>query len=357
MKKMDPASSQDRLLSFPAATFAKLCPLPYLQAHLSRPAKYEREFLRPSGRSPQAVRPALINVGSLNHACGSAVVRAGDTAVVCGVRGEVLLLDDVPNCRVHLTKQTNVESGLSASPLKESTHLTGFGLLVPNIELATGCTPAHLPNNPPSSFAQSLSHRIMSLLSSSNIIQIEDLQILNYERFERPDGDSPEAPKASVPSVCAYWTLYIDILFISLDGNAFDIAWTAVVAALHNTRLPMARFDPDMKKIFCSNSQLEAKLLKLRSYPISTTIVIVQFRNATNAAHDQRRWLLADPDEFEETLSQQTVTLVVNGPNQIIKIECSGLGVLDSSEFKQIHHQAERRWREMMSLMGLRGDR
>ena len=349
---MDLAPSKDRLLSLPATTFAKVCPLPYLHAYLSKSKNDGREFLRPNGRHSKEIRPSSVNVGSLNHTYGSAVVRAGDTAVVCGVRGEVLFLDDVPNNRALTIDQTSEHISPSVSPSKDSTLLSSLSLLVPNIELATGCTLAHLPNNPPSAFAQSLSHRIISLLSSSDIIQLEDLQILNYEKSKTPDARSHEALQTSTSFVCAYWALYIDILCISLDGNAFDTAWTAVVAALQDTRLPMAWFDTDTEKILCSNSRPEAKRLRLRSYPVSTTVVMLQLRDATNAAHGQQRWLLADPDEFEEFLSQQTVTVVVTGSAQVIKIECGGRGVLASSELKRITHLAEQKWKEMMAVIG-----
>ena len=351
MENMDPGPSQDRLLSLPAATFAKVCPLPYLRAHLSRSMNDGHETYRPSGRLLKETRPALINLGSLNNACGSAVVRAGDTTVVCGVRGEVLSVDNVPNHRICLAEQTSERTSPSISPSKDSTHLASLNLLVPNIELATGCTPAHLPNNPPSIFAQSLSHRILTLLSNSDIIQFKDLQIPKYDKSGTPDNNTRDTLEISLPSVCAYWTLYIDILFISLDGNAFDTAWTAVVAALSDTRLPMAWFDADMEKVLCSNSRSEAKRLRLRSYPISTTVVMDQFRDASNAAHIQQYWLLADPDESEETLCQQTVTVVVTGLAQVIKVECSGLGIFALSELKQVTLLAEQRWKQMIGVI------
>ncbi|KAK4987007.1 hypothetical protein LTR28_001918, partial [Elasticomyces elasticus] len=57
------------------------------------------------------------------------------------------------------------------------------------------------------------------------------------------EDDVPDEPPQLVSK--AYWTLYIDLLFISLDGNPFDVAWAAVLAALKDTRLPRAWWDPD----------------------------------------------------------------------------------------------------------------
>ena len=79
-------------LSFPRETFAKLAPGPFLRAHLK-----QKTPIRANGRSPSEFRTPAINMGSLTHSNGSAVVRVGDTAVVCGVRGEILLASDMPH--------------------------------------------------------------------------------------------------------------------------------------------------------------------------------------------------------------------------------------------------------------------
>ena len=364
---MDPAlSSKHRPLSFSASTFAKVCPSPYLQAHLSKPPKLHGEYLRPNGRRSQETRGFSVNAGSLKHTCGSAVVRTGDTAVVCGVRAEVLYLKDVSNNRLtspkHSSDQISPVPSVSKGAerdLLEQHDIDRLSLLVPNIELATGCNPAHLPDNPPSTLAQSLTYRILTLLSSSNMIRLEDLVISSYQNSKTAVEGDKEAHEESLSYVSAFWTLYIDILFISLDGNAFDTAWLAVVAALQDTRLPKACFDLDTDKVICSNLRSEAKPLRLRCYPISTTLSIFQFKNAINAHEKGQRhgkWLLADPDAFEEELSVQTVTVVVADYDHVVKIECEGLGILTLSEMKYVTRLAEQRWMEAVDVMGVAGD-
>lgn len=74
-------------LSFPPQTFQKLSPTSYLLRHLESSPP-----VRPSGRTAQDFRQPSLNTSSLSHAHGSAVVRTGDTAIVCGVRGEILSL-------------------------------------------------------------------------------------------------------------------------------------------------------------------------------------------------------------------------------------------------------------------------
>ena len=42
--------------------------------------------MRPDGRSLQKFRPVSVNVGSIKTAEGSAVVKIGNTVVVCGIK-------------------------------------------------------------------------------------------------------------------------------------------------------------------------------------------------------------------------------------------------------------------------------
>lgn len=249
-------------LSFPRETFAKLSPHPYLLAHL-QPASSNSPPTRANGRAPDQFRTPHINNGSLTHAEGSAVVRIGDTTVVCGIRGEILLASNVAGYRVDKSS-TAPSSRPGYSEAKE------LDLLVPNIELATGCSPAFLPGQPPSTLAQSLSTRIYSLLHSSSLIDGDDLRIW-YQPPDLSDPDQMEDENEEMPDaeVKAFWTLYIDILFISLDGNPFDAAWAAVVSALRDVQLPKAYWDPDREMILCDDTVSQSKRLQLSGLPIA----------------------------------------------------------------------------------------
>lgn len=257
-------------LSFSRETFAKLSPRPYLLAHL-------QNSTRANGRSPTECRKPHVNNGSLTHADGSAVVRIGDTTVVCGIRGEILLASD--------QKVTDVED-----------------LLVPNIELATGCSPAFLPGQPPSTLAQSLSTRVYSLLHS--MVSLEDLKI----------GEE------------AFWVLYIDILFISLDGNAFDAAWAGAVAALRDVNLPKAHWDDG---VICEGYER----LPLKGLPMALSFGLFG------------EWVLSDPDTFEEGLCD-SVTVVVDG-DRILGIS----GGAGKERIKDMVKRAKERWVEWKAVL------
>ncbi|KAH8811419.1 exoribonuclease family protein [Xylogone sp. PMI_703] len=337
-------------LSFPRATFAKLSPHPYLLAHL-QPASANDPALRANGRSQTQFRTPHINTGSLTHAEGSAVVRIGDTAVVCGVRGEILLASNVSSFRV--------DKSSSPGSRPEHNEAKELDLLVPNIELATGCSPAFMPGQPPSTLAQSLSTRIYSLLHSSRLVDDADLRIwyqpekVSNQEEDTTMGDDAEEVDEAVPEIKAFWTLYIDLLFISLNGNPFDAAWAAVIAALKDVRLPKASWDPDLQTVVCDDSIAESKKLTLRGMPIATTAVV--FRAKEQLHKDSKHWILFDPDTFEEGLCDETVTVVVDctdGPKtKVLGISKSGGAIIGKSEMSDIVGLAEKRWAEFNGLL------
>jgi exosome complex component RRP43 len=294
-------------------------------------------------------------MGSLTHAEGSAVVRCGDTTAVAGVRGEILLASDVPNHRV---SSTHIGASDSAKELKD------LELLVPNIELATGCSPQFLPGQPPSTLAQSLSTRVYTLLHSSRLVDVEDLKIWYTppegleEDDEMADDDVDGDGGEHKALVKAYWTLYIDILFISLDGNPFDAAWAAMLAALRNARLPRAYWDIDADMVLCSDELSESKSLKLRGLPVACTFVVFAAGKASQGRDEndgKKQWILADPDTFEEGLCDETVTVVVdcsrnpeghekrNGTRLLGISKMGGTGI-GRTEMRQLVGMAEKRW-------------
>ena len=275
-------------------------------------------------------------------------MRIGDTTVVCGIRGEILLASNVAGYRVD-------NSSIAPSPRVGYKEAIDLDLLVPNIELATGCSPAFMPGQPPSTLAQSLSTRIYSLLHSSNLVDGEDLRIW-YQPPNLSDQDKMDDDDDSEdiqPEIKAFWALYIDILFISLDGNPFDAAWAVVVSALKNVRLPKAYWDPDREMILCEDSAALSKTLQLRGVPIAVTAVVFRAKEQAKGG-DKRHWILVDPDAFEEGLCDESVTLVVdctNGKTKMLSISKAGGTIVGPQELKGIARLAENRWNELSRLL------
>ncbi|KAF5019296.1 hypothetical protein F66182_8689 [Fusarium sp. NRRL 66182] len=324
------------------STFAKLSPHPYLLANLE-PSSGDVPPARSNGRAPNQFRSPTVNASSLSHAHGSAVVRMGDTTVICGVRGETILTPNIPSYRASNTE----------------TELKEYELLVPNIELATGCAPQFLPGGPPTTLAQTLSTRIYSLLHSSKIIKPNDLRIWHTkptedlgEEDDRMDDEEVDTTNEN-RVVMAYWVLYIDIFFISFDGNPFDAAWAAAMAALRDTKLPGARYDVDREMIVCSRK--ESKPLTITNIPIACTAAVFTGKE-TDRSTDGKFWMLADPDRLEESLCDESVTIVVDckdGDIKILSISKHGGTVLTPQLLTSKHFLdwATKRWEEFSTVI------
>ncbi|EJT70434.1 exosome complex exonuclease RRP43 [Gaeumannomyces tritici R3-111a-1] len=315
-------------ITFPRPTFAKLSPHPFLLANLQPADPAAASPARTNGRAPREARPVNVNAGSLSHAHGSAVVRAGDTTVICGVRTEVLPIANIPNYRVPPPRPDDDDDGDDdgeAGQKEEEeeggrNELRDYDLVVPNIELATGSAPQFLPGVPPTTLAQTLSSRVYSLLHASGLLNVADLRIWDEgSNSNSKPGENEEMGEADdgmeqKPQVKAYWVLYIDVLFISFDGNPFDVAWTAVVAALRDTRLPRAVWDAEREAAVCSRADgSPGRPLSVRGLPVACTAAVFRGKDDPDAASgDGQYWVLLDPDRLEESLCDEFVTVVVD---------------------------------------------
>ncbi|EPQ58884.1 hypothetical protein GLOTRDRAFT_69878, partial [Gloeophyllum trabeum ATCC 11539] len=257
------SSSTSEQAALKAATFQRLHPRIYLERFLA-------ENVRPDGRNVDQWRDVTVNVGSITTADGSSLVRVGDTTIVCGVKAEI------------------------AEPELDYPE---EGYIVPNLDLPAICSPRFKPG-PPSEEAQVLSDRLNEAFLASGIVDTSSL---------------------SIRSGKAVWVLYIDATCINYDGNAFDAALIAMVAALRNTRLPRATYDEDTGRTICSRK--ESIPLRVNSSPLSMSFGIFE------SSH-----LLADPTSFEEPLLDTTVTVVLKEGGTLVSAIQVGLGGTGSQD-------------------------
>jgi exosome complex component RRP43 len=168
-------------------------------------------------------------------------------------------------------------------------------------------------------------------------------------------GEEQEEQPQEEERLVAYWVLYIDLLFVSFDGNPFDAAWAAIVAALRDTRLPVARWDPDREMVVCSRT--ERRRLNVRGLPVACTAAVFmekEHSEAGAAAGDGGHWLLLDPDRVEETLCREVITMVVDcsdGETRIKSIEKQGGTLLGRELIRGYAGIADRRWNEVRKAM------
>lgn len=302
------------------------------------------------------------------------MVRVGDTAVLCGVRGELLPAASIPQFSTASAYEQqgaymssgNTEGDEEAQKKKKADmerergarEMRDYDLLVPNIELATGCAPEFLPGVPPTTLAQTLSTRVYTLLHGSGMLDAEDLRVW----YTPPtvagdlDGDEEDAEEEdNKRELKAYWTLYIDVLFLSFDGNPFDAAWMAILAALRDTKLPRAWWDADREMVLCSRG--ESRALNLTGLPVACTAVVLAEREREPAVASQvvgKTWVLVDPDREEDKLCEESVTVVVDrggGETRVRGIEKVGGRTLGMEEIRGVVGLAEKRWEEVKKAL------
>ena len=170
--------------------------------------------------------------------------------------------------------------------------------------------------------------------------------------------------------------LYIDIMIISLAGNPFDAAWASVLAALRDTKLPRAWWDVDNEMVVCSDAVSESQKLSLRGLPVASSFCVFEAdaaagwraviipdaeeeKNIEESARRgiQRRWILADPDGYEEGLSQERVCIVVDkeqggkGKTVIQNMEKNGGWAVDGKELKALVDISAQRWEQMKHIL------
>ncbi|KAG8956600.1 hypothetical protein FRC04_000078 [Tulasnella sp. 424] len=240
-----------------AQTFQRLHPRAYLERFLS-------EGIRPDGRECNTWRDVSLNSGSISTAEGSALVRLGNTTIVCGIKAEIAEPD-----------------------LDRPEH----GFIVPNVDLPAICSPKFKPG-PPGEEAQVLSERINSILIQADVVPTASLCI------------HPEK---------ACWVLYIDITCINYDGNAFDACLLATIAALRATHLPKPTFDEETERVTCSRT--EKAPLQVKCTPLSFTFGVFDSKH-----------LLYDPTAFEEPLIETSITVITDEKKQVLSSSQLGLG-------------------------------
>ena len=245
----------------------------------------------------------------------------------------------------------------------EKEDIARLNLLVPNVELATGCSPNNLPGGPPTVQAQVLVQRLLSLLHTADIIPLSKLRIWNDASVNatstagiiaeaEEEMEDAEQEGLGKREVKAFWVLYIDIMFLSLSGPPLDCAWLAMLAALRNTRLPRALWDTDKGGVICDPDPGVAAELELRDLPIALTCgMFVEEGGSAVAREERRKWILADLDGFEEGLCRETITVTVGKRGRPLRIEKSGGGGVGGKEVRGIVEVAEKWRRQCVELL------
>ncbi|XP_048774394.1 exosome complex component RRP43-like [Ostrea edulis] len=258
----------------------------------ARPKEYFRNFLeqevRPDGRELGETRTIVINIGCLSTANGSALVKVGNTTVMCGIKAE-----------------------LAKPKTEEPTH----GFIVPNVELSPMCSSQFRPG-PPGEQAQVLSQFMLEVIKNSNCIDVEKLCVISGRLV---------------------WTLHCDVVCVDYDGNVTDACILSLLAALNNTTLPEVSLNEDTDKVEAFPDRPTA--LVLQCSPVSSTYAIFD-----------DEILFVDPTAEEENLATGQLT-VVTANGKLCMVHKPGGTPLTDEQMSLCIRQAFSRTSEVLRLV------
>ncbi|XP_004711301.2 exosome complex component RRP43 [Echinops telfairi] len=257
------------------------------------PLEYYRRFLkencRPDGRELGEFRTTTVNIGSITTADGSALVKLGNTTVICGIKAE-----------------------FAAPP----TDAPDKGYVVPNVDLPPLCSP-RFRSGPPGEDAQVASQFIADVIENSQIIQKEDLCISQGKLA---------------------WVLYCDLLCLDYDGNILDACTFALLAALKNVQLPEVTISEETA--LAKVNLKKRSHLNIRHYPVATSFAIFD-----------DTLLIVDPTGEEEHLATGTLTIVMDEEGKLCSLHKPGGSGLTGTKLQDCLSRAVTRHKEVKKLM------
>jgi len=238
---------------------------------------------RADGRTFDEFRKIEIEVGLISKAEGSAKVKIGNTQVVAGIKMDI------------------------GDPYQDSPNK---GVMMTAAELIPLASP-DFESGPPRENAIELARVVDRGIRESEVIGLDKLCIEPGEKI---------------------WLVFIDIHIIDYDGNLFDAASLAALAALFNSVVPIERMRPNLEKFRekypSINNYLEQHPndfpLPMNEPPISCTSV--KFNDA----------IVIDPSLDEEQIAEVRLTVATNKNGDIRAMQKGLSGSFTVEEIKKV---------------------
>lgn len=231
---------------------------------------------RADGRAFDERRDIFIEPNVIDKAEGSARVRLGDTQVIVGVKPTI------------------------GEPFGDTPNL---GVLMTNCELLPMAAPGFEPG-PPSPESIELARVVDRGIRESELVDLEKLCIEEGKKV---------------------WMLFIDLHVIDYDGNLFDASNLAVMAALMNTKLPVAEYIDD--EVVLSEDET-------MDLPIRDRLALSTFVKIGNG-------LILDPSLEEEEILDARITIgVTDEGNHVCSMQKGGEAPLSRDEILDAVHMA-----------------
>ncbi len=245
--------------------------------------KLAEQGKRIDGRKFDEYRQIEIEINVVNKAEGSAKVKIGNTQVLAGIKMDV------------------------GEPYSDSPD---SGVLTTAAELIPMASP-DFEAGPPRENAIELARVVDRGVRESEVVEIDKLCIEPGEKV---------------------WIIFIDIHILDYDGNLFDAASLAALAALFTTNVPVERFRSDLEKLqekfpavknYLKEHQKDYPL-PLKEPPISCTSV--KFNDV----------VVLDPSLDEEEIADARLTVATDKDGDIRAMQKGLRGSFTKDEIQKV---------------------
>ncbi|MFP3162000.1 MAG: exosome complex protein Rrp42 [Acidilobus sp.] len=228
--------------------------------------------LRSDQRDLVSPRNITIEVGVIEKANGSALVKLGKTQVMVGIKIE---------------------------PGRPFPDTPDEGVLQVNSELVPMASPVFEPG-PPDENAIELARVIDRSLRDPKAIDLKSLVIRPGEKA---------------------WVVWVDVYVLDYDGNYFDASMLGVMAALMNTKLPEYE-ETESGELIVHRDKLTTPLKLNKRVVLVTTAKIGDY-------------IVVDPNLDEELIADARLTLAFDEEGNIVGAQKSSIGGYTRSELSR----------------------
>jgi len=239
-----------------------------------------KEGKRLDGRGPGDVREISVETNAIESADGSAIVKYGNTEVIVGVK----MIPGTP---------------FGDTPAK--------GVLTTGAELIPMAHPL-FESGPPSEDAIELARVVDRGIRESGMVDVDKLCIKEGEEV---------------------WMCFIDIYALNYDGNLFDAASLAAVAALKSTVIPAEQYK------------------KGNNAPLPTTCTPISVTAAKIG-----NTLILDPNFDEEQISSARLTITTDDDGNYRAMQKGGKGSMTLDELTQCLDMSRDKGKEIRKIIG-----
>ena len=239
-----------------------------------------KEGKRTDGRGIEDTREISVETGVIESADGSAIVKYGKTEVIVGIKM-------VPG-----------------TPFADS---PGKGVLTTGAELIPMAHPL-FESGPPGEDAIELARVVDRGIRESGMVDVNGLCIKEGEEV---------------------WMCFIDIYALDYDGNLFDAANLAAVAALRSATVPAEQYG------------------KGKDFPLPTTCIPISVTTSKIG-----NTLILDPNFDEEQISSARLTIATDDDGNYRAMQKGGKGSMTVDELTQCLDMAVKKGKEIRKIIG-----